>query len=331
MSKMIYHPLVSIVIPAYNASNYLAEAIDSAVKQTYSNVEIIVVNDGSHDNGATRAIAEKYGDKIRYFEKENGGSSSALNTGIKNMKGEWFSWLSHDDLYMPEKIKAQINFLNEYHQNGYENIVLFCGSEAVNENGKVIRAYNEKADKEKAKLINSWKNNNWLIADQIKKYSFHGCGCLVHKSVFEKIGYFDERLRLLNDVDFWLRIFLAGYTVRYVPKCLVQGRIHSKQVSKSIGYSYHNAEQDRYWKQVLDYLLSQKNVLDWEELMLSYASTATEKTRWDDGHRAFKTLSNYFPQKRIYYFFEEVRALTYGAIRTCMKKIYIVLILNCGE
>ena len=87
----MYQPKISIVIPAYNASNYLAEAIDSALAQTYPNVEIIVVNDGSKDDGATERIALSYGDKIRYFSKENGGSSSALNTGIANMTGEWFS------------------------------------------------------------------------------------------------------------------------------------------------------------------------------------------------------------------------------------------------
>ena len=78
----MYEPKISIVIPAYKAANYLAEAIDSALAQTYSNVEIIVVNDGSPDDGATAAVAKSYGDKIRYFEKENGGSSSALNRGI---------------------------------------------------------------------------------------------------------------------------------------------------------------------------------------------------------------------------------------------------------
>ena len=92
MSELLYTPKVSIVIPAYNASNYLSEAIDSALKQTYENIEIIVINDGSGDDGATRQIALSYGDKIRYYEKENGGSSSALNLGIVDMTGEWFSW-----------------------------------------------------------------------------------------------------------------------------------------------------------------------------------------------------------------------------------------------
>ena len=107
--KIEYEPLVSIIIPAYNASNYLKEAIESALNQTYKNVEIIVVNDGSNDGGQTRAVAEEYKEKIAYYEKENGGSSSALNYGIKKMNGEWFSWLSHDDVYYPDKIQKQID------------------------------------------------------------------------------------------------------------------------------------------------------------------------------------------------------------------------------
>ena len=108
-----YQPIVSIVIPAYNASNYLAKAIDSALAQTYPNVEIIVVNDGSKDDGATERIALSYGKKIRYLYKKNGGSSSALNLGIANMTGEWFSWLSHDDLYEPNKLEKQIAYIQK--------------------------------------------------------------------------------------------------------------------------------------------------------------------------------------------------------------------------
>ena len=111
---LIYTPKVSIIIPVYNGSNFLKEAIDSALAQTYKNIEVIVVNDGSTDDGETRAVAEKFGDRIRYFEKENGGVSSALNFGIKKMTGEWFSWLSHDDLYMPKKIENSIETLRNY-------------------------------------------------------------------------------------------------------------------------------------------------------------------------------------------------------------------------
>ena len=102
------NPKVSIIIPVYNGSNFLSEAINSALSQTYQNIEIIVINDGSCDNGATEKIALSYGDKIKYISKENGGVSSALNTGIKAASGEWISWLSHDDIYSPDKIEEQI-------------------------------------------------------------------------------------------------------------------------------------------------------------------------------------------------------------------------------
>ena len=72
-------PRVSIVIPAYNGSDYMKEAIDSALAQTYPDVEVLVVNDGSDDDGRTEAIALSYGDRIRYFRKGNGGVASALN------------------------------------------------------------------------------------------------------------------------------------------------------------------------------------------------------------------------------------------------------------
>ncbi|MEE0675231.1 MAG: glycosyltransferase family A protein, partial [Ruminococcus sp.] len=106
---MNYQPLVSIVIPVFRGEPYLREAIDSCLSQTYPNIEIIVVNDGSDDDGRTDAIARSYGDKIRYYAKENGGVSSALNFGISQMRGEWFSWLSHDDVFLPDKTEKQVN------------------------------------------------------------------------------------------------------------------------------------------------------------------------------------------------------------------------------
>ena len=105
---MNYQPKVSIIIPVYNGSNFLAQAINAALAQTYPNCEILVINDGSQDHGASEKIALSYGNKIKYYLKENGGVSSALNFAFKKMTGEWFSWLSHDDLYYPQKIEKQI-------------------------------------------------------------------------------------------------------------------------------------------------------------------------------------------------------------------------------
>ena len=113
LGSKYFEPLVSVVIPVYNGANYMTLAIDSALAQTYGNIEVIVVNDGSNDNGATARIARSYGDRIRYFEKENGGVASALNLAIGEARGQFISWLSHDDLYTSDKIERQIAYLTE--------------------------------------------------------------------------------------------------------------------------------------------------------------------------------------------------------------------------
>ena len=286
----MYTPKVSIVIPAYNASNYLSEAIDSALAQTYPNVEIIVVNDGSKDNGETEQVALSYGDKIRYFSKENGGSSSALNLGISKMTGEWFSWLSHDDLYVPEKVEKQITYIQslKIDKSDLSKHIFFSASELIDAEGKTIRSCNIKQVKKLANKVNSFSHNGHLIAEPTV-YNFHGCSCLIHRDAFADIGFFDEQLRLLNDVDFWFRLYAANYIIHYIPEALVKGRVHAKQVSKSIGYSYHNPEQDMFWERSMNWLL--ENHPQEENLFLLYGRNAYLKTRNVDGNRAFEHLN----------------------------------------
>ena len=126
-------------------------------------------------------------------------------------------------------------------------------------------------------------NNGHLIAEPTV-YSFHGCSCLVHREAFEFVGCFDEQLRLLNDLDFWYRLYSANYNVHFIPEALVKGRVHPKQVSKSIGYSYHNPEQDMFWNRSLDWLLA--NCSGNDDLLFSFAKNAYLKTRNAEGDRA---------------------------------------------
>ena len=317
-----YQPKVSIVIPAYNASNYLTEAIDSALAQTYSNVEIIVVNDGSTDEGATRKIALSYGDKIRYFEKQNGGSSSAINMGIAHMTGEWFSWLSHDDLYLPDKIEKQISYMTLLKIDECElaKHVFFSSFEPIDANGNTIRSIRMNWSREFADRMEKLPHNGYLIAEPTT-YTFHGCSCLIHKNAFDDIGLFDEKLRWLNDVDLWFRLFANNYKVHFIPDILVKGRVHGAQVSKSIGYSYHNSEQDMYWSRSLEWLIA--NYPKEDELFFLFGRNAYLKTRYEEGDDAFKHIKTSFMKKTIFKTLYKCRAVTKHWAKTIYAKIYM--------
>jgi glycosyltransferase involved in cell wall biosynthesis len=316
----MYAPKISIVIPAYNASNYLAEAIDSALAQSYDTFEVIVVNDGSADDGATRSIALSYGDKIRYFEKENGGSSSALNMGIDNMTGEWFSWLSHDDIYASDKLEKQIKYINslKIEKSELSKHIFFSAFDLIDANGKFIRTCDVSQAQKMKDKIDAFPHNGYFIAEPTQ-YIFHGCSCLVHRDAFCEVGRLDEKLRLLNDVDLWYRLYSADYKVHYIPEPLVKGRIHAKQISKSIGYSYHNPEQDMFWNRSLDWLI--ENYPEEENLFFLFGRNAYLKTRNAEGDRAYEQIKSAHIRKKLLKYSYKTRAFARNLAKTLYLKL----------
>ena len=215
-------PLVSIVIPLYNGSNYVEEALKSALAQTYENTEIVVVNDGSTDDGAGRAICEKYSDKIVYFEKENGGCASALNYGVRHAKGEFISWLSHDDLYEPTKIEHQI-LQYEKHGLDMENTVISNVGGLIDSIGRPIAHPTRRA----VGFFEAVRAFEYILL----KGCPNGCGLLIPRGLFEKYGYFDEGQRFVLDWNLWLRFALAGVDFYFDDERLVSNRVHSMQVT----------------------------------------------------------------------------------------------------
>jgi glycosyltransferase involved in cell wall biosynthesis len=192
-AKLYFLPKVSIIIPVYNGGDYLREAIDSALAQTYRNTEVIVVNDGSTDGGITEAIARSYGNRIRYASKPNGGVASALNRGIKEMSGELFSWLSHDDLYLPDKIARQIAVLAEQPQP-FDCIVYGDFSVFSSSVSSAVPLHLPQTAPEAFRYFITEQN------------VLHGCTLLVPKSAFEQNGTFNETLRTTQDYDLWFRL-----------------------------------------------------------------------------------------------------------------------------
>lgn len=223
----MYTPKVSIIIPVYNGSNYLSEAIDSALAQTYKNIEIIVVNDGSNDEGATEKIALSYGDKIRYFSKENGGVSTALNTGIRNCQGEWISWLSHDDLYTMDKIYEQIKDINRSISEGVDHThtMYYCY-------GKFVNASGEHIDRRISKQFKiGYNQGKDALFELFSGAELGGCGLLIPKQMFYDAGFFDERMRYMQDIFMWEKAFLHGYNLYVDDKEMSITRVHMQQTS----------------------------------------------------------------------------------------------------
>lgn len=236
-----FAPLVSIVIPVYNGANFLAEAIDSALAQTYDNIEIVVVNDGSKDDGATEKVALSYGDKIRYFSKPNGGVSSALNFGIEKMQGEYFSWLSHDDLYEPDKVKREVEELSKLKDR--ENTIICCADTLIDIEGKSI--YHP------TKRIEGLYSGEEMFDNILTTHLLiNGCTLLIHKSIFEKNCKFSS-FRYIQDVECWIKFMLAGVNFCFIPDVLNKMRVHPGQVTNQFPELYHT-ERRAFNKDLID-------------------------------------------------------------------------------
>lgn len=257
----MFNPLVSILIPVYNGSNYLREAIDSALAQTYPNIEVLVINDGSRDEGETERIALSYGDRIRYFCKENGGVSSALNVGIQNMSGDYFSWLSHDDLYLPRKVELQVEALRAH--NGDENAVILCGSRNIDKDRNVLKSFSGN------QLLQVGKNE-WHVAlkELLRQGSYNGCALLIPKKAFEVSGVFDETLRYSQDSLMWTKIFLHRFSLIYVEEIGVYNRIHGGQLTQK-GRAMFRSDSERIAEEIVPQLIDQGAYAS--ELLFRYA------------------------------------------------------------
>ena len=245
-----FNPLVSIIIPVFNGSNYLERAIQSCLNQYYKNIEILVINDGSDDGHATALIAAKYKDNIRYFYKENGGCGSALNLGIKEMRGDYFSWLSHDDLYLPTKIHSQIEVLSGLVN---KNTIIYSAFEVMDENeNNITYVYPHKT-------LGPEKINLALVP--LLRGLIHGCTLLIPKKLFTEIGTFDLAKKTTQDYALWFDFFRKA-PLHYIPHVLVKARIHASQDTQKLS-TLHLEECNVLWSGfVNDLNLDEMKALD---------------------------------------------------------------------
>lgn len=209
-------PFFTIVVPVYNHGAYIGFALDSIINQTFTNWEAVVVNDGSTDN--TPEVIEEYAKKdsrIRCFHKENGGVSTALNEGIKNAKGEWICWLSSDDLFEPDKLAVHYKRMQEKPDKKFQ---ISMWSLLLEETGM----------KYAAPLWNTIPANEFRVLQFFFGNYVHGNSVSVHKSVFEKVGLFNPKLRQGQDFDMWLRV-ADQFEIEFIQYRTCVTRIHPGQ------------------------------------------------------------------------------------------------------
>jgi glycosyltransferase involved in cell wall biosynthesis len=179
-------PLVSVVIPTYNYGRFVTEAVDSALAQTYSPVEVIVVDDGSTDDTRERLAA--YGERVRYIFQKNEGLSAARNAGMSAARGELIALLDSDDGFHPRKLEYQVRYLSEHPHVG------LVGTDClVDASGR----WPDISTPPPARMV--------TLDDVVVRVPFCPSSVLLRRSCFEEVGFFDPKVSAAADRDYWIR------------------------------------------------------------------------------------------------------------------------------
>jgi glycosyltransferase involved in cell wall biosynthesis len=221
-------PLVSIIIITYNDLEYVGEAIDSALAQIYPNCEIIVVDDGSTDCTA-QFVAERYGNRVRYRWKENGGQGSARSTGLQMASGEYIQNLDSDDLLLPDKIQNQISYLE-----GHPDVAFVYGRTLCFADNDRSHTWEHPA--------NARGSCGNLLTEILRTGNFINVGQpLTRRFWVDRIGGFDPLIRDADDYDFVLRLAYAGASAQFLDEAVYLYRQRCKPCGSSQMSARHSA------------------------------------------------------------------------------------------
>jgi glycosyltransferase involved in cell wall biosynthesis len=214
---------ISIIVPCYNYGHFLKECIESIKGQSFKNWECIIVNDGSTDN--TAEVAKQYADgdyRIKYVEQVNSGLSAARNTGIQYSSAGWLQFLDADDCLHPSKLNIQIFFIEQYPEIDfwYTSFAKFDNDHPLNYTSAPLDSNVEIKDSDQILLS--------LLSANIMPVN----APLISKKLIDRIGFFDTKMRSLEDWDFWMR---AAINTKLIGKIeatpLAYVRVHSGSMS----------------------------------------------------------------------------------------------------
>ncbi len=225
---------VSIIIPVFNSQNFLEKSLNSVLNQTYTDIEVFCINDGSTDDSLN--ILESFADQINIIDQKNQGLASALNAGIDSVTGKWFKWFSPDDIMYPENIE---NLVKEI-KTQPDNTIIYSNWDIIDEKGKKLRSFSE-SNYNDLDIFNF--NIRLLDGQQINVNT-----TLIPSSIFSTGLRMNTLIDpILVDYDFFLRAGLL-HQVKFhlLEKSLIQFRVHEGQLShKKITESLKNLEKTR--------------------------------------------------------------------------------------
>jgi glycosyltransferase involved in cell wall biosynthesis len=212
-------PLVSVIMPAYNAQKFITEAVQSVLNQTYRNFELVVVDDGSTD-GTKNIVFSFKDERIKYFYHENSGLAATHNTGIKNSKGLFLVKLDSDDMMTADFIAAH---LAEFEKHPDVDLV-YCDDCLIEENSNPIRVIERPEYTDRRLLIRDLFHSGFPVVP------FRTC---IRRSVFDKIGFFDEELLVGEDYDMMRRFVKHGLKIHHLKGALYLRRMTSNSLSRN--------------------------------------------------------------------------------------------------
>ena len=208
-------PRVSIIIPAYNQARFLAKAIESALGQTHSDLEVIVVDDGSPDNTAEVAARFDGSQNFKYVRQANTGAAGARNRGIRESTGDYLCFLDADDYYVPEKVARQAAQLDADPSLGW----VYCDFTTVDQAGRPID--------EQAPIA---KHERQLDGDLFGSLMLSGYFpphvVMIRRAVLDRVGLWEQEFGGHMDYELWLRVAGAGFNAGFIPEPLAVYRTH---------------------------------------------------------------------------------------------------------
>ena len=217
-------PQVSVIIPAYNIASFIVETLESVFAQTFTNYEVIVVNDGSPDTEDFENALRPYLDRIIYLKQENGGASVARNAGLDSARGEFVAFLDGDDVWLPNYLAEQMKFMRE------RGCDLACADATF---------FGDSADKAPT-YMTAWMDDAPEAGDfgfielVDAKRSVITSGVVARRQPIIDIGLFDEALRRAQDFDLWLRLACAGHRLSFQRKPLLKYRCRPNSLSGGV-------------------------------------------------------------------------------------------------